>query len=784
MAGKTSKPTFFWQGVLILLPVLLMAGFGTWAILRERRAVESDARQRAREILQSLPYLFNQGLTFRFDFLAVQSQSVIPQNASQIEASEKDGSVKQWGGAGNIMPGEATNGSAALWTTPTGQDPVWPMNFLLDTNGNFWDLTYQEPPQPPDWFTDLNVQQRSAWVAMRTADLGRKPAQEISKRADDFLNTSPPAPARECAEFISLRAQLDSESGPEALDSLFQFATNCSDARMDTGVPLSNLVMAELLRRTQPATSNAAIQRQLEFEVRYRPSVLMPALLDKSERFGASDKAFAERLKMWRALERAREVQRGLAEDIKFMGVQTETGSLSNFWIQTPEQRWFCILQPEEVLKIRSLEFTGTNPIVSAETNIYSKIMPFPERFLTKSFNETLNEAHISLPIYFGISIELQGQLVDLPAPWAKPLIDMPIDEPPDEMPSDVTHILSSVRNLPPPEDILAEQQIVLSQPSQNSTADGKVTKEFEALPSHPRLTLRVVLADRGLLYARQRQRQIIFGGLMAFSVVAALVGFVMARRAFTTQLQLSEAKSNFVSSVSHELRAPIASVRLMAESLERGKVNEVPKQNEYFRFIVQECRRLSSLIENVLDFSRIEQGRKQYEFEPTDLAALTRETVKLMEPYAAERGVTLETSNIEHRTSNIELEIDGRAMQQALVNLMDNAIKHSPKGAVVNVGFECDGSLARLWVEDRGPGIPPEEHEKIFERFYRLGSELRRETQGVGIGLSIVRHIVEAHGGKVTVRSSVGQGSRFTIELPASSKLHQPRSKTPEALR
>src|SRR5882757_2759454 len=100
--------------------------------------------------------------------------------------------------------------------------------------------------------------------------------------------------------------------------------------------------------------------------------------------------------------------------------------------------------------------------------------------------------------------------------------------------------------------------------------------------------------------------------------------------------------KSNFVSSVSHELRAPIASVRLMAEGLERGKIQDPAKQNEYFRFIVQECRRLSSLIENVLDFSRIEQGRKQYEFEPTDLLALTRETVKLMEPYAEEKGVEL----------------------------------------------------------------------------------------------------------------------------------------------
>src|ERR1700724_2177889 len=97
--------------------------------------------------------------------------------------------------------------------------------------------------------------------------------------------------------------------------------------------------------------------------------------------------------------------------------------------------------------------------------------------------------------------------------------------------------------------------------------------------------------------------------------------------------------KSNFVSSVSHELRAPIASVRLLAESLERGKILEAPKQHEYFRFIGQECRRLSSLIENVLDFSRIEQGRKQYEFEPTDLIALTRRTVKLMEAEAAEKG-------------------------------------------------------------------------------------------------------------------------------------------------
>src|SRR6185369_11402651 len=226
--------------------------------------------------------------------------------------------------------------------------------------------------------------------------------------------------------------------------------------------------------------------------------------------------------------------------------------------------------------------------------------------------------------------------------------------------------------------------------------------------------------------------------------------------------------------------------------------ITDEQKQGEYFRFMVQECRRLTSLIENVLDFSRIEQGRKQYEFEPTDLDALTRQTVKLMETYAEERQIKLETTiDPQLSTLNYQLFLDGKAIQQALVNLIDNAIKNSSKGGTVAVGLEVrtvecgtlsvqksevgsqnptlssQPSTINLSVTDHGEGIPPEEHEKIFGRFYRLGSELRRETQGVGLGLAIVKHVAEAHGGKVTVRSVVGQGSRFTIELPLSPKPH-----------
>lgn len=281
-----------------------------------------------------------------------------------------------------------------------------------------------------------------------------------------------------------------------------------------------------------------------------------------------------------------------------------------------------------------------------------------------------------------------------------------------------------------------------------------------------------VYLTNPGTLYAMQRQRAWWFGGLIAIACFVSLLGFAMSWSAFWRQIALSEQKSNFVSSVSHELRAPIASVRLMAENLEHGKISEPVKQREYFRFIVQECRRLSSLVENVLDFSRIEQNRKQYDFEPTNVTALVQATVKLMELYAAEKEVrlVLEPTSPDQPAADIEWWLDGHALQQALVNLIDNAIKHSPRGEVVTVGMKVENGAAaklNLFVADHGPGIPRAEHGKIFERFYRRGSELRRETPGVGIGLSIVKHIVAAHGGTVLVASETGNGSRFTIQIP-----------------
>lgn len=301
--------------------------------------------------------------------------------------------------------------------------------------------------------------------------------------------------------------------------------------------------------------------------------------------------------------------------------------------------------------------------------------------------------------------------------------------------------------------------------------------------PATPAFEVGVRLADAEAFYGAQRRRLVGFGALLACTVITAGVATMATRRALGRQQQLNREKSNFVSSVSHELRAPLGSIRLLAEGLERGTVRAEDQRQEYFRLIGRETRRLGALVENVLDYSRIEQGRKRYEMESTDVAALVRDTVRLAERRAGLREVFFALSGIADEPTPTEarlweLRVDGRALQQALSNLVDNAMKHAPAGSTIHVGLTWEtgtrdagpgvGRWCRISVRDEGPGIPEEDRHRIFEPFYRRGSELRRETEGIGIGLSIVRHVVEAHDGRVDVVSEMGRGATFTLVLPA----------------
>lgn len=248
---------------------------------------------------------------------------------------------------------------------------------------------------------------------------------------------------------------------------------------------------------------------------------------------------------------------------------------------------------------------------------------------------------------------------------------------------------------------------------------------------------------------------------VLATSMVVCGLALAMLHHSLRRERQLSDMKSQFVASVSHELRAPVASIRLMAEGLEAGKV-EGEMVGDFHRLIARESARLSTMVTNVLDHSRIEQGQKVWRKQACDLRALTEESMRVMEPLAQEKGIVLEADLAE-----IEALVDAGAMQQALVNLLDNAIKFSPPQGHVLVKLGSIENVVTLSLADAGPGVAEAEKAMIFERFYRSGNELRRETQGTGIGLSLVKSIVEAHGGTASVETPPQGGSIFLIKFP-----------------
>jgi signal transduction histidine kinase len=246
--------------------------------------------------------------------------------------------------------------------------------------------------------------------------------------------------------------------------------------------------------------------------------------------------------------------------------------------------------------------------------------------------------------------------------------------------------------------------------------------------------------------------------------------GVFFVYRSVNRELQLAKLKSDFVSNVSHELRTPLALIRLYAETLELGRVSTPGKQHEYHEIIRKESERLTGLINNILDFSRIEAGKKEYTFRETDVADLVRSTLESYRYEIEQSGFQFE-QKIDDDLPPVQL--DREAIARSLLNLVNNAVKYSSTEKYLGVRlYRTNGNL-NLEVADRGIGIPPSEQAKIFDKFYRVCDPLVHNTKGSGLGLSLVRHIIQAHGGEVAVESTPGQGSKFIIILPVQVSEH-----------
>jgi signal transduction histidine kinase len=263
-----------------------------------------------------------------------------------------------------------------------------------------------------------------------------------------------------------------------------------------------------------------------------------------------------------------------------------------------------------------------------------------------------------------------------------------------------------------------------------------------------------------------------LYAAVLLGIAVLIVAGIVMTLRAATHEAETVRLRSDFVSNVSHELKTPLSLIRLFGETLEAEQWTDDGKRREFARIIARESRRLTHLIDNILDFSKIDSGRKEYTFERGDLVEVIADTVEAYRFHLRDQGFTFDVSLPQ---GPVVMSLDKDAIAQALLNLLNNAEKYSGERKYIGVKMDLEADHIRIAVEDQGPGIPPSEVKRIFDRFYRAGNRAAGEAQGCGLGLTIVKNTVEGHGGRVDVESELGRGSRFIITLPLRDQEKRP---------
>ena len=268
------------------------------------------------------------------------------------------------------------------------------------------------------------------------------------------------------------------------------------------------------------------------------------------------------------------------------------------------------------------------------------------------------------------------------------------------------------------------------------------------------------------ILDRHQQKRRLLLALILLLTASIGFGGYLVTRDA-AREVHLSHLRSHFVANVSHELKTPLASIRLFAETLMMGRFREEAERDECVETILHESERLSRLVDNVLDFSRIEAGRKTYHLREEDLAEIARSCLDAFRYRLREEGFELQTDIPAHFPP---LALDRDGVTEAILNLLDNAVKYSPEEKVITCRIYSTAEEAVLEIADRGIGIPTRAQTRIFDTFFRAGSN-RLHVSGAGLGLTLVKHVMDAHQGRVEVESVENQGSTFRLVFPHQQK-------------
>jgi two-component system phosphate regulon sensor histidine kinase PhoR len=283
----------------------------------------------------------------------------------------------------------------------------------------------------------------------------------------------------------------------------------------------------------------------------------------------------------------------------------------------------------------------------------------------------------------------------------------------------------------------------------------------FVVVPAAMMLTVGILI----LVFGRQVQ-DYVFGILILALVATTILGTIATLVVLYREAYLSRLQTDFVNKVSHDLRTPLTSIRMFVETLQLGRLEDPARQAEALAIISLETERLSALIARLLDWARMESGKRSYDFRRQPVGPIVDDALRAMEPQRLQTGAAL-TRELDAGLPQVYVDRD--ALADALVDLLQNAFKYTGPDKRIQVLAHAAGNAVEIVVQDNGPGIPGSDQKRIFDKFYRGKDPLERSIEGSGLGLSMVKHIVEAHGGKVSVKSELGKGAAFTVLLPVS---------------